>query len=240
MALIRVLVSVALFAIALIVILDNLGVNVTALVAGLGIGGIAIGLAAQGIFSDLFAALAIMFDRPFRRGDTIRYGTTTGTVERIGLKTTRHALGHRRAGDHGQHQIARAGDSQPRRGQGAPRHAALRPDLPDPARAIARALPDIARPGASARSRAAAWSAASRPASAPARSTPSWSTTTARIDPDKLAAHKSAIIIALDRAPSPSKASPSLTRPRRPSPPPPTARWSCRGRRPRRQDLGLP
>jgi small-conductance mechanosensitive channel len=93
MALIRVLVNVVVFAIALIVILDNLGVNVTALVAGLGIGGIAIGLAAQGIFSDLFAALSIVFDRPFRRGDTVRYGTgtdvTTGTVERIGLKTTR-------------------------------------------------------------------------------------------------------------------------------------------------------
>ena len=88
-AVIRVLTSVALFAIAAIVILDNLGVNVTALVAGLGIGGIAIGLAAQGIFSDLFAALAIVFDRPFRRGDTVTYGTTTGTVERIGLKTTR-------------------------------------------------------------------------------------------------------------------------------------------------------
>ncbi len=92
MSLIRVLVSVALFAIALIFILDNLGVNVTGLVAGLGIGGIAIGLAAQGIFADLFAALAIMFDRPFRRGDVIRYGGATGsvgTVERIGLKTTR-------------------------------------------------------------------------------------------------------------------------------------------------------
>jgi small-conductance mechanosensitive channel len=92
MGIIRVLVSVAAFAIALIVILDNLGVNVTALVAGLGIGGIAIGLAAQGIFSDLFAALAIVFDRPFRRGDTIRFGGvpgTIGTVERIGLKTTR-------------------------------------------------------------------------------------------------------------------------------------------------------
>jgi small-conductance mechanosensitive channel len=93
MVIIRVLVSVTVFAIALIVILDNLGVNVTALVAGLGIGGIAIGLAAQGIFSDLFAALSIVFDRPFRRGDTVRYGTgadtTTGTVERIGLKTTR-------------------------------------------------------------------------------------------------------------------------------------------------------
>jgi small-conductance mechanosensitive channel len=60
-----------------------------ALVAGLGIGGIAIGLAAQGIFSDLFAALAILFDKPFRRGDIVRYGTTTGTVEKIGLKTTR-------------------------------------------------------------------------------------------------------------------------------------------------------
>ena len=89
MAIIRVLVSVALFAIAGILILDNLGVNVTALVAGLGIGGIAIGLAAQGIFSDLFAALAILFDKPFKRGDTIRYDNSTGTVEKIGLKTTR-------------------------------------------------------------------------------------------------------------------------------------------------------
>ena len=89
LALIRVLVSVAVFAIAIIAILDNLGVNVTALVAGLGIGGIAIGLAAQGIFSDLFAALSILFDKPFKKGDTIRYDQSTGTVERIGLKTTR-------------------------------------------------------------------------------------------------------------------------------------------------------
>ena len=88
---IRLLVTVTLFAIAIIVILDNLGVNVTGLVAGLGIGGIAIGLAAQGIFSDLFAALSIIFDRPFKRGDTISFGNppTTGTVEQIGLKTTR-------------------------------------------------------------------------------------------------------------------------------------------------------
>ena len=86
---VRVMISVALFAIAIIVILENLGADVTALIAGLGIGGIAIGLAAQGIFSDLFAALAIVFDRPFRRGDTIQYDQTTGTVERIGLKTTR-------------------------------------------------------------------------------------------------------------------------------------------------------
>ncbi|HEY0131040.1 MAG TPA: mechanosensitive ion channel domain-containing protein [Allosphingosinicella sp.] len=86
---IRLLVTVTLFAIAIIVILDNLGVNVTGLIAGLGIGGIAIGLAAQGIFSDLFAALSILFDKPFRRGDTITFDQTTGTVERIGLKSTR-------------------------------------------------------------------------------------------------------------------------------------------------------
>src|SRR5438128_145559 len=86
---IRVLVTVALFAIAIILILSNLGVNVTGLVAGLGIGGIAIGLAAQGIFSDLFAALSIIFDKPFRRGDSIRFGEINGNVENIGLKTTR-------------------------------------------------------------------------------------------------------------------------------------------------------
>jgi small-conductance mechanosensitive channel len=89
MGIIRLLVSVVLFSIATIVVLDNLGVNVTGLVAGLGIGGIAIGLAAQGIFSDLFAALSIIFDKPFRTGETIQYDTTTATVQRIGLKSTR-------------------------------------------------------------------------------------------------------------------------------------------------------
>jgi small-conductance mechanosensitive channel len=89
MGLIRLLVSFAVFAIALVVVLDNLGVNVTGLVAGLGVGGIAIGLAAQGIFADLFAALAIIFDRPFRVGDVISYDQTTGKVEAIGLKSTR-------------------------------------------------------------------------------------------------------------------------------------------------------
>ena len=89
MVLIRVLVSIALFAIAGIVILDNLGVDVTGLVAGLGIGGIAIGLAAQGIFSDLFAAMSIIFDKPFRVGDSISYDASTATVEKIGMKSTR-------------------------------------------------------------------------------------------------------------------------------------------------------
>mgnify|MGYP001386737758 CR=1 FL=1 len=93
MSIIKLLVSIAVFAIAAIVILDNLGANVTGLVAGLGIGGIAIGLAAQGIFSDLFAALSILFDKPFRVGDTITFqgkeGPVTGTVKKIGLKSTR-------------------------------------------------------------------------------------------------------------------------------------------------------
>lgn len=93
MTIIRLLVSFAVFAIATIFVLDNLGVNVTGLVAGLGVGGIAIGLAAQGIFGDLFAALSILFDRPFQVGDTIVYqgkeGPVTGHVEKIGLKSTR-------------------------------------------------------------------------------------------------------------------------------------------------------
>jgi small-conductance mechanosensitive channel len=88
-SIIRLLVTVTLFAIATILILGNLGVNVTGLVAGLGVGGIAIGLAAQGIFSDLFAALSIIFDKPFRKGDTITFGPVSGSVENIGLKTTR-------------------------------------------------------------------------------------------------------------------------------------------------------
>ncbi len=88
---IRLLVTIAVFAIAAVVVLGNLGVNVTGLVAGLGVGGIAIGLAAQGIFADLFAALAILFDRPFQVGDSISYdkGAGSGTVEAIGLKSTR-------------------------------------------------------------------------------------------------------------------------------------------------------
>lgn len=91
LGIIRVLISILLFAIATIMVLGNLGVNVTGLIAGLGIGGIAIGLAAQGIFADLFAALAILFDRAFRVGDSISYdkGSSSGTVEHIGLKSTR-------------------------------------------------------------------------------------------------------------------------------------------------------
>lgn len=92
LGIITVLVNVVVWALALILVLDNLGVNVTALVAGLGVGGIAIGLAAQGVFGDLFAALAILFDRPFSVGDSISFGGVSGTVEAIGLKTTRVRL----------------------------------------------------------------------------------------------------------------------------------------------------
>ncbi len=83
------LASVLIWSVALLLILDNLGANVTSLLAGLGIGGIAIGLAAQGIFQDLFSALSIIFDRPFQRGDTVSYGDTWGEIEDIGLKSTR-------------------------------------------------------------------------------------------------------------------------------------------------------
>jgi small-conductance mechanosensitive channel len=89
MGIIRALVTFLVFAIALVLILGNLGVNVAGLIAGLGIGGIAIGLAAQGIFSDLFAGISILFDRPFKVGDVISYDSSMGTVEQIGMRTTR-------------------------------------------------------------------------------------------------------------------------------------------------------
>ena len=72
-----------------LMLLDNLGIDVTALVAGLGIGGIAIGLAVQNILSDLFASLSIVLDKPFVIGDFLAVGEEQGTVEHIGLKSTR-------------------------------------------------------------------------------------------------------------------------------------------------------
>lgn len=69
--------------------LDNLGVNISALVAGLGIGGVAIALAAQSVLGDLFASLAIVLDKPFVVGDFIVVGDLLGTVEHVGVKTTR-------------------------------------------------------------------------------------------------------------------------------------------------------
>lgn len=72
-----------------LMILSNMGVNITALVAGLGIGGIAIGLALQNILGDLFSSLVIILDKPFVVGDGINVGNFNGTIENIGIKTTR-------------------------------------------------------------------------------------------------------------------------------------------------------
>lgn len=83
------LVRVALWAVVALMVLDNLGVNITTLVASLGIGGIAIALAVQSILGDLFASLSIVLDKPFVVGDFIIVDKMLGTVEKIGLKTTR-------------------------------------------------------------------------------------------------------------------------------------------------------
>ncbi|MFH1412523.1 MAG: mechanosensitive ion channel family protein [bacterium] len=73
----------------LLMILSNLGVNITSLIAGLGIGGIAVALALQNILSDLFSSFAIYLDKPFIVGDFITVDKDSGTVEKIGIKTTR-------------------------------------------------------------------------------------------------------------------------------------------------------
>ena len=72
-----------------LVALNRLGFDVTALITGLGVGGIAIALAVQNVLGDLFAALAIVLDKPFVVGDAISVDTFNGTVEHVGLKTTR-------------------------------------------------------------------------------------------------------------------------------------------------------
>jgi len=73
----------------LMLALDNLGVDITALVAGLGIGGLAIALAAQSILGDLFASLTIMIDKPIALGDYIVVGDFSGSVKSIGIKSTK-------------------------------------------------------------------------------------------------------------------------------------------------------
>ncbi len=81
--------KLVLWTIVLLLILDNLGVEVTSLIAGLGISGVAVALAVQNILGDLFASLSIVLDKPFVIGDFIVVGDFSGTVEKIGLKTTR-------------------------------------------------------------------------------------------------------------------------------------------------------
>jgi small-conductance mechanosensitive channel len=85
----RLIGQVLVWSVVLLVVLSRLGVDVTALVASLGVGGIAVALAAQNILGDLFASLSIVLDRPFEVGDFIVVGSEVGTVQSIGLKTTR-------------------------------------------------------------------------------------------------------------------------------------------------------
>lgn len=80
---------IVLWALGLLFVLSNLGIEVTSLIAGLGIGGVAVAFALQGILSDLFASFSIYFDKPFRIGDFIIIGDDMGTVEKIGIKSTR-------------------------------------------------------------------------------------------------------------------------------------------------------
>ncbi|MFA5069024.1 MAG: mechanosensitive ion channel family protein [Candidatus Omnitrophota bacterium] len=77
------------WALALIIFLDNIGFKVATMIAGLGIGGIAIAVAAQALLKDFFSYFSIVFDRPFKLGDFIVIGDFMGTVEYIGIKTTR-------------------------------------------------------------------------------------------------------------------------------------------------------
>jgi small-conductance mechanosensitive channel len=86
---IMLIINVIIWAVGLLFLFDNLGYNVTTIIAGLGIGGIAIALAAQNILGDLFNYFVIFFDRPFEVGDFITVDDKKGTVEHIGIKTTR-------------------------------------------------------------------------------------------------------------------------------------------------------
>ena len=83
------MVNVLIWSLVLLLTLDNLGIDITALVAGLGIGGIAVALAVQNILGDLFASLSITLDRPFVVGDFLIVGEFLGSVEYIGIKSTR-------------------------------------------------------------------------------------------------------------------------------------------------------
>lgn len=83
------IVNAAVWVLAALFVLSNLGFNISSMIAGLGIGGIAVALAAQAVLGDLFSAVAIWLDRPFELGDFIVFDGFMGTVEEIGIKTTR-------------------------------------------------------------------------------------------------------------------------------------------------------
>lgn len=82
-------IKIIVWGIGIVFLLDNLGFKISAVIAGLGIGGIAVALAAQAVLGDLFSFFSILFDRPFEVGDFIIIGDYLGAVEHIGIKTTR-------------------------------------------------------------------------------------------------------------------------------------------------------
>jgi small-conductance mechanosensitive channel len=83
------IISILIWGIGIVFLLDNLGFKISAVVTGLGIGGVAVALAAQAVLKDFFSYFVIFFDRPFEIGDAITIGDNTGTVEQIGIKTTK-------------------------------------------------------------------------------------------------------------------------------------------------------
>jgi small-conductance mechanosensitive channel len=83
------LIKVVLWLLAIIIVLENFGYNISAIAAGLGIGGLAIAFALQNILSDIFASFSIYFDKPFQSGDFIIVGSDMGVVKKIGIKSTR-------------------------------------------------------------------------------------------------------------------------------------------------------
>ena len=85
----RTIIIVFLWIIGILFFLQNLGFNISTILGGLGIGGIAIAFAMQNVLSDIFASISIFFDRPFKTGDFITIGLDSGTVQKIGLKSTR-------------------------------------------------------------------------------------------------------------------------------------------------------
>lgn len=83
------IVNIIIWVLGVVFLIDNMGYNVTTIIAGLGVGGIAIALAAQAVLGDLFSYFVIFFDRPFEIADFITVGSDSGVIEYIGIKTTR-------------------------------------------------------------------------------------------------------------------------------------------------------
>lgn len=84
----NIFIQIILWSFGLLLVLSNIGINISSLLAGLGIGGIAVALALQNILGDIFSSFSILIDKPFQVGDFIRIGAESGVVQKIGIKTT--------------------------------------------------------------------------------------------------------------------------------------------------------